>query len=107
MLELAGLARFFRVTVSSEEVARGKPAPDVYLEAARRLGVAPDRCAADRGLARGHPLREGRRNARRRDPESDASRRATTRSRSPTSCSTSIADLTPETLDSRDNEAGG
>ena len=34
------------MTVSSEEVARGKPAPDVYLEAARRLGVAPERCAA-------------------------------------------------------------
>jgi HAD superfamily hydrolase (TIGR01509 family) len=45
-LELSGLARYFRVTVSSEEVPRGKPAPDVYLEAARRLGVAPDRCAA-------------------------------------------------------------
>ena len=39
MLEVAGLAPYFRVTVSSEEVARGKPAPDVYLEAARRLGV--------------------------------------------------------------------
>jgi HAD superfamily hydrolase (TIGR01509 family) len=46
VLELSGLARYFRVTVSSEEVARGKPAPDVYLEAARRLGVAPERCAA-------------------------------------------------------------
>jgi HAD superfamily hydrolase (TIGR01509 family) len=46
VLELAGLGRFFRSTVSSEEVARGKPAPDVYLEAARRLGVAPERCAA-------------------------------------------------------------
>ena len=34
------------MTVSSEEVARGKPAPDVYLEAARQLGVAPGRCAA-------------------------------------------------------------
>jgi beta-phosphoglucomutase-like phosphatase (HAD superfamily) len=32
--------------VSSEEVAHGKPAPDVYLEAARRLGVDPRRCAA-------------------------------------------------------------
>ncbi len=42
----AGLAPFFRATVSSEEVARGKPAPDVYLEAARRLGVEPTRCAA-------------------------------------------------------------
>ena len=46
VLELAGLTDFFEVTVSSEEVGRGKPAPDVYLEAARRLGVAPDRCAA-------------------------------------------------------------
>ena len=46
VLELAGLARYFEVTVSSEEVARGKPAPDVYLEAARRLGVEPARCAA-------------------------------------------------------------
>ena len=45
-LELAGLDVFFQATVSSEEVARGKPAPDVYLEAARRLGVAPERCAA-------------------------------------------------------------
>jgi HAD superfamily hydrolase (TIGR01509 family) len=46
VLELAGIASFFRATVSSEEVARGKPAPDVYLETARRLGVAPERCAA-------------------------------------------------------------
>jgi beta-phosphoglucomutase-like phosphatase (HAD superfamily) len=36
----------FAATVSSEEVARGKPAPDVYLEAAARLGVAPEACAA-------------------------------------------------------------
>jgi HAD superfamily hydrolase (TIGR01509 family) len=46
VLELSGLERFFRATVSSEEVRRGKPAPDVYLEAARRLGVSPERCAA-------------------------------------------------------------
>ena len=46
VLELSGLARFFRATVSSEEVARGKPAPDVYLEAARRLSVPPNACAA-------------------------------------------------------------
>jgi HAD superfamily hydrolase (TIGR01509 family) len=46
VLELAGLAGLFAATVSSEEVARGKPAPDVYVEAARRLGVAPERCAA-------------------------------------------------------------
>jgi HAD superfamily hydrolase (TIGR01509 family) len=46
VLELSGLERFFRATVSSEEVPRGKPAPDVYLEAARRLGVDPARCSA-------------------------------------------------------------
>ena len=46
VLVLSGLARFFTATVSSEEVAHGKPAPDVYLEAARLLGVAPASCAA-------------------------------------------------------------
>jgi HAD superfamily hydrolase (TIGR01509 family) len=46
VLEVAGFGDAFRVTVSSEEVARGKPAPDVYLEAAVRLGVAPARCVA-------------------------------------------------------------
>jgi HAD superfamily hydrolase (TIGR01509 family) len=46
VLELAELAGFFSATVSSEEVPRGKPAPDVYLEAARRLGVEAERCAA-------------------------------------------------------------
>jgi HAD superfamily hydrolase (TIGR01509 family) len=45
-LEVSGLGRFFGATVSSEEVARGKPAPDVYRETARRLGVPPARCAA-------------------------------------------------------------
>jgi HAD superfamily hydrolase (TIGR01509 family) len=45
-LELTGTGQLFRATVSSEEVARGKPAPDVYLEAARRLGVSPATCAA-------------------------------------------------------------
>jgi HAD superfamily hydrolase (TIGR01509 family) len=46
VLDLAGLAACFRATVSSEEAARGKPEPDVYLEAARRLGVPPGQCAA-------------------------------------------------------------
>ena len=46
VLEAAGIAGKFEATVSSEEVARGKPAPDVYLEAARRLGVDAARCAA-------------------------------------------------------------
>lgn len=46
VLQLAGIEECFRATVSSEEVARGKPAPDVYLEAARRLEVPAERCAA-------------------------------------------------------------
>jgi HAD superfamily hydrolase (TIGR01509 family) len=46
VLGLSDLDRFFRATVSSEEVPRGKPAPDVYLEAARRLGTDPQRSAA-------------------------------------------------------------
>ena len=45
-LSLSGLDEYFAATVSSEEVARGKPAPDVYLEAALRLGVAAAECAA-------------------------------------------------------------
>ena len=46
VLRASGLAADFRATVSSEEVPRGKPWPDVYLEAARRLGVDPARCGA-------------------------------------------------------------
>jgi HAD superfamily hydrolase (TIGR01509 family) len=46
VLELAEIAGAFKVTVSSEEVGAGKPAPDVYLEAARRLGVDPAACVA-------------------------------------------------------------
>jgi HAD superfamily hydrolase (TIGR01509 family) len=46
VLRAAGLRGLFPVAVSSQEVAHGKPAPDVYLEAARRLGVDPARCAA-------------------------------------------------------------
>jgi HAD superfamily hydrolase (TIGR01509 family) len=46
VLSVADFGDAFRVAVSSEEVPRGKPAPDVYLETARRLGVDPARCAA-------------------------------------------------------------
>jgi HAD superfamily hydrolase (TIGR01509 family) len=46
VLRVSGLERWFAATVSSEEVPRGKPAPDVYLEAARRLGVRAESCAA-------------------------------------------------------------
>jgi HAD superfamily hydrolase (TIGR01509 family) len=46
VLDAARLHELIPVTVSSQEVARGKPAPDVYLEAARRLGVPAASCAA-------------------------------------------------------------
>jgi HAD superfamily hydrolase (TIGR01509 family) len=46
VLDLAEIADCFQATVSSEEVGRGKPAPDVYLETARRLSVDPERCVA-------------------------------------------------------------
>jgi HAD superfamily hydrolase (TIGR01509 family) len=46
VLDGAGLSERFAATVSSEEVERGKPNPDVYVEAARRIGVDPTACAA-------------------------------------------------------------
>ena len=46
VLGQAGIAECFETIVSSEEVAHGKPAPDVYFEAAHRLGIDPSRCAA-------------------------------------------------------------
>jgi HAD superfamily hydrolase (TIGR01509 family) len=53
VLEVSGLSPWFSATVSSEEVARGKPSPDVYLEAARRLGVDPGTAAAVEDSANG------------------------------------------------------
>ncbi len=46
-MKAAGLdiASFAQV-VTGEEVAKGKPAPDIYIEAARRLGISPARCLA-------------------------------------------------------------
>jgi HAD superfamily hydrolase (TIGR01509 family) len=46
VLDEAGITDCFRATVSSEEVGAGKPAPDVYLEAARRLAADPSACVA-------------------------------------------------------------
>lgn len=45
-LQVIGIAGHFRAVVSSDDVAHGKPSPDVYLLAAERLGVPPQRCAA-------------------------------------------------------------
>ncbi len=52
-LDLLGVRELFRVTVSSEEVARGKPAPDVYLEAARQMAAPPRACAVVEDSANG------------------------------------------------------
>jgi HAD superfamily hydrolase (TIGR01509 family) len=46
VLAAAGWSELFDATVSTDEVGRGKPAPDVYLEAARRLGRMASACAA-------------------------------------------------------------
>ena len=44
VLALQDLRRFFRVIVTGSDVARGKPAPDIFLRAAEELKVAPDDC---------------------------------------------------------------
>ena len=46
VLDALGVTEAFAATVSSEEVGRGKPAPDVYLEAVARLGADPTACVA-------------------------------------------------------------
>jgi HAD superfamily hydrolase (TIGR01509 family) len=43
-LAALGVGHLFEVVVSGVEVGKGKPAPDVFLEAARRLGIAPAAC---------------------------------------------------------------
>lgn len=45
-LSILGWAKRFQVVVTAEDVARHKPAPDIYVEAARRIGVAPEHCLA-------------------------------------------------------------
>ena len=59
-----GLAESFPVIVRGDQVPRGKPAPDVFIEAARRLGVDPDRLPRVRGCADGDCRGAGRRHAR-------------------------------------------
>lgn len=46
VLEAMDVRDLFQVVMSTETVGRGKPAPDVYLAVARRLGTAPTGCAA-------------------------------------------------------------
>lgn len=44
MLEISGLAPLFRVVITPEDVEHGKPAPDMFLLAAKRMGVSPESC---------------------------------------------------------------
>lgn len=46
VLEQLGIRQLFDAVVTSEDVVRNKPAPDIFIEAARRIGVAPERCRA-------------------------------------------------------------
>ena len=46
VLEHLGILTLFDAIVTSEDVARQKPAPDIFLEAARRIGVPPQFCRA-------------------------------------------------------------
>jgi len=58
VLEITGLTSRFQAIATADEVEHPKPAPDVYLLAAKRLGVPPEQCAAfedsPRGLAAAH-----------------------------------------------------
>jgi beta-phosphoglucomutase len=58
IVELLDLAPYFEATISGERVARGKPAPDIFLAAAETLGVPPARCLviedAPAGVAAAH-----------------------------------------------------
>ena len=53
ILDGAGLRECFAVAMSTEEVAHGKPAPDIYLAVTGRLGRPPQRCAAVEDSANG------------------------------------------------------
>jgi HAD superfamily hydrolase (TIGR01509 family) len=98
-LEVSGLEGCFTTTVSSEEVARGKPSPDVYLEAARRMGVRANRCVAVEDSTNGirAAVASGMRAIaipnRDYPPTEDALSLATLQARA-------ISDVTPELLES-------
>ncbi len=53
VMQLTGLDRVFDAMVFGDDIARGKPAPDIYLEAARKLGVPPERCVGVEDSANG------------------------------------------------------
>lgn len=63
-----GLDAYLRTVVSAEEVTRGKPAPDVFLEAARKLGADPADCVVVEDAGSGRRRRARGRNALHRRP---------------------------------------
>ena len=58
-LSVLGLLEKFKAIVTAEDVTHGKPAPDIYLEAARRLGVDPALCMAFEDATPGVQAAEG------------------------------------------------
>ena len=46
VMENLGITHLFDALVTNEDIVNQKPAPDIYLEAARRIGVAPEHCRA-------------------------------------------------------------
>ncbi len=83
VLESAGLRPDFQVTMSTEQVPRGKPAPDIYLAVADRLGVAPASMRGRGGLLQRPALCRRRGPARHRRPASPVPARTLTPSPRP------------------------
>jgi Haloacid dehalogenase-like hydrolase len=75
VLVQSGLGACFAVTLSTEEVGRGKPAPDAYLEVARRIGSRSPALRRSRGLHQRDPSAAGRRHAHDRGAQSSVSAR--------------------------------
>ncbi len=53
VMRLSGLDRVFQIKVYGDDIARGKPAPDIYIEAARQLNARPSRCIGIEDSANG------------------------------------------------------
>ena len=97
-LVATGLDAVLRVVVSSDEMAHGKPAPDVYLEAARRLGVTARACLVVEDSLNGVRRRQGGRHDRRPRPEPQRAARTRGAMSWPTVVLDRLADLDPDAV---------